>query len=313
LARWLVDPANPLVARVTVNRWWAEIFGAGLVRTPEDFGVKGERPAHPELLDWLAVEFMQNEWSMKHLLRTIILSSTYRQSSHLSPEAAAIDDQNRLLARGPRFRLDAEAVRDTLMSVSGLMDLTQFGPPIRPAQPNGLWAKVGGQQYDYIVSEGTEKYRRGIYIVHKRSVPNPGLMTFDGSSRLACTVQRTRTNTPLQALTLLNDPVYVEAARALAHRILSDTQQELSAEDALKERIILGFRLCTSRPPTAEEQAVLTRLFRDQSEAFSRRPEDVKRLTQRVPVAITEEPHEIAAWYSVSSVLLNMHETITKP
>ena len=308
LARWLVDPVNPLVARVTVNRWWAEIFGAGLVTTPEDFGIKGERPTHPELLDWLAVEFMQNRWSMKHMLRTIVLSSTYRQSSHIIVELAARDDQNRLLARGPRFRFDAETIRDNALAVSGLLDLTQFGPPIRPVQPDGLWAKVGGQQYDYVVNEDSQKYRRGIYVVHKRSAPNPSLMTFDASPRLDCTVRRTRTNTPLQALALLNDPVFVEASRALAHRVLTNT-----AVRDVDSRMKLAFQLCTSRKPSNRELESLTRLFQQQSLAFQQHSDSLQLLTKGLPASITEQSYHVAAWYSVSSVLLNLHETITKP
>lgn len=308
LARWLVDPANPLVARVTINRWWAEIFGTGLVATPEDFGIKGERPTHPELLDWLAVDFIENGWSMKHVLRAIVNSSTYRQSSFMRTQLKELDDQNRLLARGPRFRLDAETIRDNALSVSGLIDLTQSGPPIRPVQPEGLWAKVGGQQYDYVVSEGTQKYRRSIYIVHKRSAPNPTLMTFDGSARLACTVKRSRTNTPLQSLSLMNDPVFVDAARALAHRIISE-----SSNDEPATQISRGFELCTSRKPTAHELHRLTTLFHDQVQELQQRPEDVKLLTQAKPDSIKAPGPEIAAWYSVATVLLNLHETITKP
>lgn len=308
LARWLVDPANPLVARVTINRWWAEIFGTGLVSTPEDFGIKGERPTHPELLDWLAVDFIENGWSMKHVLRTIMTSSTYRQSSFMSTQLKELDDQNRLLARGPRFRLDAETIRDNALSVSGLIDLTQSGPPIRPVQPEGLWAKVGGQQYDYVVSEGTQRYRRSIYIVHKRSAPNPTLMTFDGSARLACTVKRSRTNTPLQSLALMNDPVFVDAARALAHRIISE-----SGDNEIATRIARGFELCTSRKPTERELNRLTKLFHHQVQEMQKRPEDVRLLTQATPDSISATKPEIAAWYSVTTVLLNLHETITKP
>ncbi len=308
LAKWLVDPSNPLVARVTVNRWWAEIFGQGLVTTPEDFGIKGEQPSHPELLDWLAVEFMEHNWSMKHVLRTIMLSSTYRQSSRITPQLAEFDDQNRLLARGPRFRLDAETIRDNALAVSGLLDLKQFGAPIRPVQPDGLWAKVGGQQYDYEVSAGTEKYRRGIYVVLKRSAPYPSLVNFDASARLACTVKRSRTNTPLQALTLLNDPVYVEASRALARRVLT----EKSGEN-VESQIRFAFQLCTSRMPTKHECEVLLQLLMDQVSAFEKRPDDAKRIAGDGASSLKLKDHELAAWYSVAAVLLNLHETITKP
>ena len=307
LAKWLVDPANPLVARVTVNRWWAEIFGQGLVTTPEDFGIKGDLPSHPELLDWLSVEFMENNWSMKHVLRTIVLSSTYRQSSRISPQLAEIDDQNRLLARGPRFRLDAETVRDNALAISGLLNLKQFGDPIRPAQPDGLWAKVGGTQYDYVVSEGTEKYRRGIYIVFKRSAPYPSLVNFDATARLTCRVKRSRTNTPLQALTLLNDPVYVEASRALAHRVLTE-----KSEADFRTQLDFAFQLCTSRAPTKEELELLTRLLDAQSSAFAERPDDTKRIAGDSAQGLKRKDYELAAWYSVTAVLMNLHETITR-
>ena len=308
LAKWLVAPSNPVVARVTVNRWWAEIFGQGLVTTPEDFGIKGEQPSHPELLDWLAVEFIENNWSIKHVLKTIVLSSTYRQSSRVTPQLAEFDDQNRLLARGPRFRLDAEAIRDNALAVSGLLDFKQFGVPIRPVQPDGLWAKVGGQQYDYVVSPGTEKYRRGIYVVLKRSAPYPSLVNFDASARLACTVQRSRTNTPLQALTLLNDPVYVEASRALARRVLT----EQSGEN-VESQISVAFQLCTSRTPTKEEREILKRLLEAQLLAFELRPEDAKRIAGDAASELKMKSHELAAWSSLAAVLLNLHETITKP
>jgi mono/diheme cytochrome c family protein len=308
LAKWLVDPSNPLVARVTVNRWWAEIFGQGLVTTPEDFGIKGEQPSHPEMLDWLAVEFMEHNWSMKHVLKTIVQSSTYRQSSRIRPKLAEVDDQNRQLARGPRFRLDAETIRDNALAVSGLLDLKQFGAPIRPVQPDGLWAKVGGQQYDYVVSAGTERYRRGIYIVLKRSAPYPSLVNFDASARLTCTVKRSRTNTPLQALTLLNDPVYVEASRALARRVLA----KKTSKD-VESQLSFAFQLCTSRTPTKEEREILNRLFDAQSLAFELRPEDAKRIVGDAAAELEMKNHELAAWYSVAAVLLNLHETITKP
>ncbi|MDA1233157.1 MAG: DUF1549 and DUF1553 domain-containing protein, partial [Planctomycetota bacterium] len=308
LSKWLVDPNNPLVARVTVNRWWSEIFGQGLVTTPEDFGIKGELPSHPELLDWLAVEFMEHNWSMKHVLKTIVLSSTYRQSSRLTPQLMEVDDQNRLLARGPRFRLDAETIRDNALAVSGLLDLKQFGAPIRPAQPDGLWAKVGGQQYDYVVSEGSEKYRRGIYIVLKRSAMYPSLVNFDLSARQACTVKRSRTNTPLQALTLMNDPVYVEASRALTHRVL----KEKSGAD-LQTQISYAFQLCMSRTPTTEECKTLKQLYHAQLASFEYRPGDAKRIASDAADALQQKDFELAAWYSVTAVLLNLHETITKP
>jgi mono/diheme cytochrome c family protein len=289
LARWLVDTKNPLVGRVTVNRWWAELFGQGIVPTAEDFGIKGEAPSHPELLDWLAVEFMENGWSMKHILKTIVLSKTYQQLSRVTPELLDRDDRNALLARGPRFRLEAEMIRDNALSISGLLDLKQFGPPIYPYQPNGIWSKVGGTAYKYETSPGSEQHRRGLYVVLKRGSPYPSFVNFDATARLACTVKRSRTNTPLQALTLLNDPVYVEAALALAQRI---SKQKFA--ESLDQKIDYAFQLCTSRQPTDTERNALRGLY---SEIVSSSNDET----------VTSE-----AWYNVATVLLNLHETITK-
>jgi hypothetical protein len=286
LARWLVSRDNPLVARVTVNRWWQEFFGHGLVRTPEDFGVKGEAPTHPELLDWLAVELMENGWSMKRLHRLIVLSATYRQSSRLTPELLARDDQNRLLARGPRFRLEAEAIRDNALAIAGLLSPKLGGPPVRPYQPPGLWdAKVGGDRVTYEVSAGEDAYRRGLYTVWKRGSPYPSFMNFDASGRGACTVRRSRSNTPLQALTLLNDPVYVEAAAALAKRVARELPD--ATDDA---RLRHAFSLCVARPPAAMELGTLRQLLAQQRAAKD----------------------DTAAWQAVASALLNLDETITK-
>jgi hypothetical protein len=286
LARWLTSRENPLVARATVNRWWAELFGQGLVTTPEDFGVKGERPSHPELLDWLAVEFMDRGWSMKHILKAIVTSATYRQSSRLTPALLARDDRNVLLARGARFRLDAEAIRDNALAVSGLLSLKQGGPPVRPFQPAGVWTVTGLVDNNYRLSEGEDAHRRGIYTVWRRSALYPSFVNFDATPRGQCTVKRSRSNTPLQALTLLNDPVYVEAAAALALRVLREKRD--STND---ERLAHAFRLCLARAPTAGELAALHRLL--ESELAAKRP-------------------EAAAWQSVATALLNLDETITK-
>jgi hypothetical protein len=285
LARWLVSRDNPLVARVVVNRWWAEIFGRGLVGTPEDFGIKGEAPTHPELLDWLAVEFMDSGWSMKAVLRLIVTSATYRQSSRMTPELLARDDQNKLLARGPRIRLEAEAIRDNALAIAGLLSLKQGGPPIRPPQPDGLWDKVGGEKYDYVVSAGEEKFRRGLYVVLKRGSPYPSFVNFDAGARMACTVKRSRSNTPLQALTLLNDPVYVEAAGAFAKRIVAE-QPEGNAASRLRH----AFRLALAREPKAGELRTLQSLYESECAASC----------------------EAAAWNAVATTLLNLDETITK-
>ncbi len=302
LARWLVSRENPLVARVTVNRLWAELFGHGLVTTPEDFGIKGEPPTHPELLDWLAVEFMDNGWSMKKLLKTIVTSAAYRQSSRVTPDLFARDDQNLLYARGPRHRLDAETIRDNALAIAGLLNPKLGGPPIHPYQPDGLWVKVGGQRYDYVVSPGDEKHRRGLYVIWKRGAPYPSFVNFDANSRLACRVKRPRSNTPLQALTLMNDPVYVEAAMTFAKRVLTE---KATASD----RLTHAFRLATARAPRPEELATLTQLLE------SSRATDAKSAKDFVgkfdlPTGVTAE--EFAAWYAVTAALLNLDETITK-
>ncbi len=302
LARWLVSRENPLVARVTVNRLWAELFGHGLVTTPEDFGIKGEPPTHPELLDWLAVEFMDNGWSMKKLLKTIVTSAAYRQSSRVTPDLLARDDQNLLYARGPRHRLDAETIRDNALAIAGLLNSKLGGPPIHPYQPDGLWVKVGGQRYDYVVSPGDEKHRRGLYVIWKRGAPYPSFVNFDANSRLACRVKRPRSNTPLQALTLMNDPVYVEVAMAFAKRLLVE-------RTTATDRLTHAFRLATARAPRPEELATLTQLLE------SSRATDAQSAKEFVgkfelPAGVTAE--EFAAWYAVAAALLNLDETISK-
>lgn len=291
LARWLVARDNPLVARVVVNRWWAELFGQGIVTTEEDFGIKGAPPTHPELLDWLAVELMDNGWSQKKLLKTIVMSATYQQSSRIRPELQERDDRNLLLARGPRFRMDAEMIRDNALAISGLLSLKQGGPPIRPYQPAGIWTKVGGEKYTYEVSPGDEQYRRGVYVVIKRGSAYPSFLTFDATSRLTCTVKRSRTNTPLQALTLLNDPVYVDAAEALADRVLTE-----QAGQPLEQQLDYAFQLCTARPPSERERATLRDLYQASS----------------VLAANKQQNAERQAWVRIAQALLNLHETITK-
>lgn len=307
LARWLVDRDNPLTARVHVNRLWTELFGRGLVSTVEDFGVKGEPPTHPELLDWLAVEFMDGGWSMKKILRTIVTSATYRQSSRVTPALLARDDQNKLLARGPRFRLDAETIRDNALAAAGLLSRKQGGPPVRPYQPDGLWTKVGGAKVEYRTSPGEDAYRRGVYVVWKRASPYPSFVAFDATARLACTVKRSRSNTPLQALTLLNDPVYVEAALALAKRTLVE-REGASPDDRLRH----AFRLCLARQPSEAELKVLRRLLDTQRQAAAANPEATKTLLGDFAVPAGCAPADFAAWYAVAAALLNLDETITK-
>jgi hypothetical protein len=308
LARWLTDRDNPLTARVTVNRWWAEFFGRGIVSTLEDFGLKGEPPTHPELLDWLAVEFMEHGWSMKHVHRLIVLSGTYRQSSRVTPELLARDDQNKLYARGPRFRLDAETIRDNALSVAGLLSLKQGGPPVRPYQPPGLWeSKVGGDRVTYDVSEGEDAWRRGVYTVWKRSSPYPSFVNFDATARAACTVRRSRSNTPLQALTLLNDPVYVDAARGLAKRVLTERP-----DASTKDRIVRAFQLCLARAPDALEVALLEKLFDQQRAAHAADEAGARAVIGNVAPPAGTPAVDFAAWYAVATTLLNLDEMITK-
>lgn len=292
LARWLVSPENPLVGRVVVNRIWSEVFGAGLVSTPEDFGLKGELPSHPEILDSLAVDFVENGWSQKSLLRSILTSQTYRQSSNVIRKVYDADPMNRLLARGPRFRLTAEGIRDNALAIAGILDHKQFGPPIKPPQPDGLWTKVGGEKYEYSVSPGTESLRRGVYVVLKRMSPYPSFINFDATPRLACRVKRNRSNTPLQALNLLNDPVYVNAAKRFAMRVTSDRKGA-----SLPDQIAYAFRTAVARHPSDRELASLVTLFQEELAAF--------------PSSDVSNAEE-SAWYAIASTLLNLDETITK-
>jgi hypothetical protein len=307
LAQWLVSRKNPLTARVTVNRWWAELFGHGLVTTPEDFGIKGATPTHPELLDWLACEFMDSGWSMKKTLKTLVMSATYRQSSKVTLDLVARDDQNLLYARGPRHRLEAEMIRDNALAIAGLLNTEEGGPPIKPYQPDGLWVKVGGQRYDYEPSPGAEKYRRGLYVVWKRAAPYPSFVNFDANARLACRVKRPRSNTPLQALTLMNDPVYVEAAVAFAKRVLKDKP---AAADA--ERIVYAFRLATARAPTNGEITTLSNLLDAERAVRVADPKAAKEFLGDSELPAKTKPEELAAWYAVTAALLNLDETITK-
>jgi len=306
LARWLASPDNPLVARVTVNRWWSELFGQGLVATPEDFGLKGEAPSHPELLDWLAVEFHDNGGSIKHLLKTIVMSATYRQSSAVRTELHEQDDRNRLLARGARFRMDAETIRDNALAVAGLINLKQGGPPIKPYQPDGLWVKVGGQRYDYEVSPGEDRFRRGLYVVCKRGSPYPSFVNFDANNRMSCRVNRPRSNTPTQALTLLNDPVYVEATKAFAREVMQEK------ETTLEGRLTYAFRRATSRMPTSTEHALLRSLYESQTADAASNAEEVARLIGDFPLPKSIDRAAFAGWFAVCTALLNIDETITK-
>jgi hypothetical protein len=311
LARWLTDPGNPLTARVAVNRLWQAVFGAGLVRTAEDFGAQGEWPSHPELLDWLAVEYVRSGWDTKRLLRLLVTSATYRQSSNVSRELFEKDPQNRLLARASRLRLDAEAVRDNALAVSGLLERAIGGPSVRPWQPSGLWEQlaVGGaySSQSYVPSSGRDLYRRGLYTYWKRSLPHPALVAFDAPTRELCTVSRPRTNTPLQALVLLNDPAQLEAARALALRAFA----EAGPDDG--ERLAHAFRLCTGRHPDAVERRVLARVLDEQLRHYHEHPPAAQEFAgEASPLPSGLDVPALAAWTAVGNLLLNLDETITR-
>lgn len=308
LAKWIVDKRNPLTARVIVNRVWQQYFGAGLVTTPEDFGARCERPSHPELLDWLAVEFMEHGWSLKHLHRLIVSSAVYRQSSKVTPHLLEADPTNRWLARAPRLRVEAEIIRDIALSASGLLSPKIGGPSVYPPIPDGVLNLGYGAPMPWPVATGEDRYRRGMYTFWKRSVPYPGLLVFDQpNGDFSCT-RRIRSNTPLQALTTLNDQVFVEAAQALALRVW----KEGGATD--RERMIYAFRLCTGRRPDQFELTRLLGLLADQQSYFSGRTAAAVYVSSPDPNRLPEDVdlHKVAPWTMVARVLLNLDETITK-
>ncbi|MEM7233308.1 MAG: DUF1549 and DUF1553 domain-containing protein, partial [Planctomycetota bacterium] len=310
LARWLVSPDQPLVARVVVNRIWSAFFGRGLVSTPEDFGTRGERPSHPELLDWLAVEFVESGWSVKHIHRLIVTSSTYQQSAQASERARTLDPENRFLARANRLRLSAESIRDVALHASGRLSHRMGGPPVRPPQPAGTWAVIGNVDNTYRESRGEDRYRRGLYTVWRRSSPYPSFVAFDAPDRASSCVERSRSNTPLQALVLLNDPVYVELSVSLARRLFRFAKLRDNVEAALER----GFRLAVSRRPDAMERRALRQLLDDAIARYASDPKRAEGLLRRfvgkeVPASFLRE---LAPWFSVASVILNLDETITR-
>ncbi len=304
LAKWLVSDDNPLTARVTVNHFWEQLFGRGIVETSEDFGTQGQPPTHPELLDWLATEFMQRGWSMKKIIRTMVTSATYRQSSAVTPELEERDPYNKLLARGPRFRVEAEMVRDIALAASGLLSEKMGGPSVYPYQPEGIWDRPYSSA-KWIQSTGEDLHRRSIYTVWRRTSPYPSLVNFDAPSREFCTVRRVRTNTPLQALTTLNDPAFFEAARALARRLQKDAGPDVAA------RVTLGFRLCVSRRPTPIELDRTLAYYRQQLERYQTDTTAARSIVGGGN-ASPSEAADRAAWTMVSNVLLSLDETMTK-
>jgi hypothetical protein len=307
LAHWLVSPDNPLTARVTVNRWWEQFFGRGLVETAEDFGAQGAPATHPELLDWLAAEFVESGWSTKALCRTIVTSATYIQASAAGAVLLELDPHNALLARGPRFRLEAEMIRDQALAVSGLLSERMYGPPVFPAQPDGVWMVVYSGDA-WVTSTGEDAHRRSLYTFWRRTSPYPSLTTFDAPSREICSPRRIRTNTPLQALVTMNDAVYVEAAQALARRMIAEGGPIAS------DRAAHGFRLCLAREPTPEEVDVMLALVADEYARYREHPADaVAAATDPLgPLPDGADAAEVAAWTIAASVLLNLDEFITR-
>ncbi len=312
LARWIASGNHPLTARVAVNHYWQKYFGLGLVRTSEDFGLQGELPTHPGLLDWLAAEFAEGGWDIRALQKKIVMSATYRQSSRITPGLLATDPENRLLARGPRYRLQAEIVRDNALAAAGLLDPTIGGPSVFPYQPEGLWKEMAfGDMFTaqvYRPGAGADLYRRSMYTFWKRTIPPPSLAVFDAPDREKCIARRSRTNTPLQALVLMNDPTYVEAARALAAEMLRE-----GGDDA-RGRVRAGYGRVLGRPPSHAESELLARLAHEQALRYRERPESARKLLAvgESPVAGALEPSELAAWTVVASSILNLDEAISK-
>ena len=305
-ARWLVSPANPLTARVTVNRFWQSYFGTGIVKTVEDFGSQGEWPLHMELLDWLATEFIDSGWDIKGIQKTIVMSATYRQSSKVAPDILKRDPENRLLARSPRVRLPAEVVRDQALAVSGLLVEKLGGPSVKPYQPEGLWKELGGKGYPQ--DQGDKLYRRSLYTFWKRAVPPPSMLNFDSAGREACTVRETRTNTPLQALNLMNDVTFVEAARKLAERMMTE------GGNTPQDRIGYGYHLATAHQLQPKGSEILLGSYRHYRDTFETdRQAALDLLSQGdSPRDQVLDIAELASYTTVASLILNLDETITK-
>jgi hypothetical protein len=308
LARWLVSPDHPLTARVFVNRLWKICFGQGIVRSPDDFGVQGSLPSHPQLLDWLAVEFVESGWDVKHLLKLLVMSNAYRQSSVGTKESRERDPANTWLARQGRFRLDAEMVRDNALAVSGLLSRKVGGPSARPYQPAGYWSFLNFPKREWQADSGANLYRRGLYTYWCRTFLHPSLLAFDAPTREECTVERTRSSTPLQALVLLNDPIYVEAARVFAEHVIKRGGGDTAT------RLDWAYRRALSRRARPEEVKLLTELHEKHLAEFR-----ADRASAEKAIAVGQwsvprdvDPAELAAWTSVARVILNLHETITR-
>jgi len=311
LARWLMSPDHPLTARVTVNRYWQQFFGIGLVKTAEDFGIQGERPSHRELLDWLAIDFIESNWNVKRLQKSLVMSATYRQSSRVDPDKLAVDPDNRLLARGTRFRLDAEIIRDQALAVGGLLVDTIGGKSVKPYQPEGLWKPVGfegSNTSEFKQDSGDSLYRRSMYTFWKRTVPPPSMSTFDAPDRETCQVRRARTNTPLQALVLMNDVQFLEAARKFAERVLTEGGTERD------QRFQFAFRSVLARQPNPTELRSLTNLLEEYQRDFAADPSAAEKLltTGESNRNDSLDVQELGAWTMITHLILNLSETVTK-
>ncbi len=310
LASWLRDPKHPLTARVAVNRYWQMHFGRGLVATPEDFGTRGEAPSHPELLDWLAIRFIESGWDVKAMHRLIVTSATYKQDSTASEEEYRLDPQNRLLARGPRVRVSTEMIRDQALAASGLLDDRIGGPSVKPYQPEGVWSEMVSFAREYEQSTGKDLYRRSLYTFIRRTVQPPAMNALDFQSREMCQVKRPTTNTPLQALVLMNDPTYVEAARVLASRTILDEESEASDEDWLTS----VFNKVLIRTPTEQESEILLAQLEFHRSQYSLHPRlatglasiGEKKIVQAIDVS------ELAARTAIVSLILNLDETLNR-
>lgn len=310
LSKWLVNSQNPLTARVAVNRVWAELWGQGIVKTVEDFGVQSDYPSHPALLDWLALYFMESGWDQKALIKLIVTSKAYKQSSNVSPLLMRMDPENKELTRGARFRMDAERIRDTLLASSGLLSTKKYGPPVMPYQPSGIWRAVGRNAPVWKEMKSEDRWRRGVYIVYRRAAPYPSMVNFDAPDRSSCAVTRARTNTPLQALTLLNDPAYIEMALGLADRVVSQNKENLFDKD-----LDSLFMWSLSRLPHPLERQYLSEAFRTHLNDFIKNPDKAKKVVFQNTHFYKPQSNDVtqlAAWFMITTTIFNLDEIVTK-